>query len=817
MSKIKEVIIILALAVVLCLAAEFLAGYLIYSAQVISVENEFTEMANYHASSSAASFSYASNVVFGDMKSSTDKELAEKYDGYAGTYDSRSWVGKLTFEGQASEFELSNAANASITAGEKNISCYPLDEILDNKDKTNYMVMSQRKEDGFNYSVVLQPAAGFYASVAKNYFDFTALVSQNSRVCASDNESITGKYFSTYLQGLDTSSINWIKNFTPRAVSIEGTKFFVSCKILDYSNETLGVVGLTDYSGIDAVLSETLSNTILIVVMFSVFILLVVVGLTVYLLYKKQHKMSTREVGRANYNVTVSSTGEIVRCSRNFKKFTKVNIFDAVINKDLEMSFSMGSNLVCYLDDHGKERIVSFVIVDKDQKLNFRMVGVEIAEGKALEYRKEIESDFALRHSFKNRYVKATSMDSYKVMTGIIEITNIKKLQTMFGPKVASDVVAATDDRIKKFAETVYPLDMQNKAILITKEKEVDFFQNDIKAFFSELNKPVNSGDMLVDVNVNGGLVLVDKFTSDKSYDYMMKCAQAALKRVHAGGGPKYYIFHDSVKKQYIKFFDYDFDITQMLDADDFEMQYQPQYSVKQKKVIAFEALFRVKEHLGLQIDIGRLIDYIQYEGQIGIIGKFTFDNCLRFAKEIEGKGIKLSVNVSPLQFMQVGFVSAFAEMVKQFEVEPTMIDIEITETFLVGNIEEAANKIKELKKYGIGVHLDDFGKEYSSLNYLYKMPVEAVKIDRDFVIGITQSEKNRTLVQSIIDMVHKLGIETIAEGVETEDQFNLLKEMGCDLIQGYYIGKSMTEKRVIEMLNGKQSKNEEQGKGEAK
>lgn len=812
MSKLKEVIVILSLAVLICLAAEFLIAFLIYNHQAASVNEEVNVLADYHAASSAAKISDSFDNVFVDINDMSYGELAEEY-GYAGSYNSIQ--NKISLVGQDDKTPHPTA-ESTIKSGEKTISSYPLNQIITDDALTGEYIMytQQLENDPDIYTIVLQTEAHFNESLSENYFDYYAFVSASGRVCMTNNEQMQGRsFFEYYLQLYDQA--HWMNDFTPRPVTIGNIKYLVAYQPLSYSLGAFGVVGLIDYSRVDAVISETLSFVTLIIVLFGLFILLVVAGLTVYLLYKKQKKFTPREIGKQNFNVTVTAIGDVLKCSKNFKKFKKENIFDAVINKDLELSYSLGSNLVCYLNEDGKQTMVSFVIVEKDSKLNFRMVGVEISDNKLEEYKKEITDDFSLRHGFKNRYLKASSMDTFKIICGIIEISNIKKLQTMFGPKVSHDVVAAIEDRIRKHAETSYPLDAQNKGILITKEKEVDFFQNGIKTFFNELNKPVTSGDMLVDVQVIGGFVLVDRFTTDKTFDYTMKCAQAALKRVVATEGAKYFIFHDSVKKQYVKFFDYDFDIGKMLDEEDFEMQYQPQYSIKDGKVTAFEALFRVKEHLGLQIDIGRLIDYIQYEGQIGMIGKFTFENCLRFAKEIENKKIKLSVNVSPLQFMQVGFVSTFADMVSKYEVDPETVDIEITETFLVGNIEEAANKIKELKKYGIGVHLDDFGKEYSSLNYLNRMPVEAVKIDRDFIIGITQSEKSKTLVQSIIDMVHKLGIEAIAEGVETEDQFNLLKEMKCDLIQGYYIGKSMTEKRVLEMLDPK-NKSEARTEGPA-
>ena len=800
MKKIREIIIILLLAVVLTLTAEFLAGFIIFNVQTQSIEKEFAGMTEYHSDSSVAKTGGLFDDVFNDMRDKTLAELAAEYN-YAGMY----YNNGITFFGDSLPTPVpGDSVGLSIEnadeVGDKSISSYLKGDIFGSMtpDKsTEFLVYAYKISD--EHVVVLEPAVSFLARFNENYFDNFAVLSQTGRVCMTNYAAIEGMRADEIGRLIGRDSL---ADFASGVVNISGTKYFAVYKNLNDAFGEFGFFGLVDYSRIDAALAESLGWIIFVLLMFGLSVVLIIAALAVYMTIKRQRSFKPKEIGTGNFNVSVNASGEIIKSNAAFRRFSNINIFDAVINKDLELNYNLGSSLICCLIDHGKQKIVSFVIVEKDDRSNFRMIGVKVAAEKAEEYAKQINNDFSLKFGFKNRFLKAASMDNPKVVFGLIEITNLRKLQTMFGPKVARDVNDATEERIRKYAETVYPLDSQYKGILISSGKEIDFFMSDIKAFFGELNKPVSSGDMLVDVSVVGGLVSVDSYSPDKTYNYTWKCAQAALKRVYSTDGTKYFVYHESVKKQYMRFFDYDFDIGKMLEENQFEMQYQPQLSIKDNKVVAFEALFRVKEHLGLQVDIGRLIDYIQYEGQIGMVGKFTFENCMRFAEEINGSKMKLSVNVSPLQFMQVGFVSGFAEMVGRYKIDPKMIDIEITETFLVGNIEEAANKIKELKKYGIGVHLDDFGKEYSSLNYLNKMPVEAVKIDRDFIVGITQNEKNKTIVQSIIDMVHKLGIEAIAEGVETEDQFMLLKEMKCDLIQGYYIGKSMTEKKVKEMVN---------------
>ena len=137
----------------------------------------------------------------------------------------------------------------------------------------------------------------------------------------------------------------------------------------------------------------------------------------------------------------------------------------------------------------------------------------------------------------------------------------------------------------------------------------------------------------------------------------------------------------------------------------------------------------------------------------------------------------------------------------KKYEVKPNEIELEITETILIEDCAEVKDKLLLLRDYGLKISLDDFGTGFSSLSYLNGLPIDTLKIDKSFIDKVGKDESTRIITESIIAMVNKLGYESVAEGVETEDQFAYLKRIGCDIIQGYLLGKPMPADEIEQML----------------
>jgi EAL domain-containing protein (putative c-di-GMP-specific phosphodiesterase class I) len=199
--------------------------------------------------------------------------------------------------------------------------------------------------------------------------------------------------------------------------------------------------------------------------------------------------------------------------------------------------------------------------------------------------------------------------------------------------------------------------------------------------------------------------------------------------------------------------------------------------------------------------------DFIPLAEETGLITKldrWVVQEACRIDKEIQmrtGRNVIVSVNLSAKDFMEHDLESRIRSCLRVTGLPPSLLEIEITETVLMDNVERSIKTLENLKKIGITLSVDDFGTGYSSLSYLKLFPIDLLKIDRSFVTDIPDNKHDMAVVEAIIAMGHALGMSVLAEGVETERQFRFLADRGCDYIQGYYLSRPVTFEMIINML----------------
>ena len=187
-------------------------------------------------------------------------------------------------------------------------------------------------------------------------------------------------------------------------------------------------------------------------------------------------------------------------------------------------------------------------------------------------------------------------------------------------------------------------------------------------------------------------------------------------------------------------------------------------------------------------------------------LGDWVLETAMKTLKDWEEKfdfdGI-MSVNVSPIQLKKPTFIFDLSNLIDQYGITPRKLEVEITEGVFIDNKDEVLGLLNQIRKMGIGISLDDFGTGYSSLSYLQKLPITTLKIDKSFIANITdKSGVEANITDSIISMVTKMGLDTIAEGVEKEDQLDILKEINCKNIQGFLKGKPMPREKCEELMH---------------
>ncbi|MGO3405957.1 EAL domain-containing protein [Marinomonas sp.] len=237
------------------------------------------------------------------------------------------------------------------------------------------------------------------------------------------------------------------------------------------------------------------------------------------------------------------------------------------------------------------------------------------------------------------------------------------------------------------------------------------------------------------------------------------------------------------------------------LQRNEFVLHFQPQWS-RERKMIGVEALVRwIHPEKGM-IPPGVFIPFAEESKLILPLGRWVMQSAMAqlacWQETTQLRDLVMSINVSVLQFTTVDFVSEVEEALTQTGVNPAQIQLELTESMLVRDQLDIIQKMQALKKLGVLISLDDFGTGYSSLSYLQQLPIDQLKIDQSFTRAIEESDKQASLAASIIGLGHNLGMEVIAEGVETQAQFDWLKNHGCDLYQGFLLGRPQPSNEFV-------------------
>lgn len=244
--------------------------------------------------------------------------------------------------------------------------------------------------------------------------------------------------------------------------------------------------------------------------------------------------------------------------------------------------------------------------------------------------------------------------------------------------------------------------------------------------------------------------------------------------------------------------------INEALEKDYFYMVYQPQYKLNGKKLRGFESLLRLRTADGVSVSPAEFIPVAEKKGLILKIDDYVIRRVMEefndIVKDSPNKDLTISVNVSAKNIGNIKFPQKIKKLLDQTGFPPEHLEIEITEYCFVQSIETTIENIRQLKEMGIQIALDDFGTGYTSLSYLAKMPINLLKVDKSLVDDIETSNKSQVFVNAVISMGHLMGCEVIAEGTETENQLDILKNQNCDYVQGYVWGKPLDYKIAKEL-----------------
>jgi diguanylate cyclase (GGDEF)-like protein len=284
------------------------------------------------------------------------------------------------------------------------------------------------------------------------------------------------------------------------------------------------------------------------------------------------------------------------------------------------------------------------------------------------------------------------------------------------------------------------------------------------------------------------------------SSDELLKCADMALYGAKADGRGTCRFFEPEMNALVKARRRVEVDLRAAIAEKQFEMFYQPIVSVKSNDVIAFEALIRWRHPDRGMVSPGEFIPVAEETGLIIPLGEWILGQVCADALSWP-RNIRVAINLSPVQFRSPNLVQAVFSALAATRLEPSRLELEITETALLLDNEAVLEKLHQLKSYGVQISMDDFGTGYSSLSYLRSFPFDKIKIDQSFVRGLGKREDSLAIIRAVIGLGRNLGMTTTAEGVETDDQLSVLKTERCDEVQGFLFSPAVRLKETHQLL----------------
>nr|WP_320114325.1 EAL domain-containing protein [uncultured Desulfuromonas sp.] len=284
----------------------------------------------------------------------------------------------------------------------------------------------------------------------------------------------------------------------------------------------------------------------------------------------------------------------------------------------------------------------------------------------------------------------------------------------------------------------------------------------------------------------------------------LIRCAELAKYQVKENGRDGHAFYQNHSRHIPLPTLEMEQTIRRGLEQNEFELHYQPQIDTVAKRVIGLEALLRWKRPEDSERMPADLIAVAEQSDLICALGKWTIERACRDGQRLQEHSLtdlKISVNVSMQQIDRYCLKNDLLENIERYNVDQNQLEVELTESSIMKNMDRSAKALNSLTKYGIGVAIDDFGTGYSSLSYLQSLPVSTLKIDRSFVTKLCEEENKLPIIKAILHMAKALNLRCIAEGVENEEQDRILQQAGCTIIQGYHYCRPLPLNQLIPYL----------------
>ena len=444
-----------------------------------------------------------------------------------------------------------------------------------------------------------------------------------------------------------------------------------------------------------------------------------------------------------------------------------------------------------------------------------------IAKAEKLDYLAYYDSltGLANRGLFHERlvqYVSAAQSGKTKLAVAVVDVDRFKIINDSLGRQAGDELLRQVAERIEGHAGPIRMgrISADRFAIVRTGVSSESEVARLVEQWLAEcFGPPYAVGGTELRVSAKAGIALFPNDGADA--DALFQNAEAALKKAKATG--ERYLFHTQQMTERIgEKLALENKLRQALEKEEFVLHYQPKVDTATRRIDSVEALIRWQSpELGL-VPPMQFIPLLEETGLILEVGAWALGRAVVNHRTWTERGLpapRIAVNVSPIQLRKRDFVASIEEAIRPGTVPPG-IDLEITESLVMEDIEVNMEKLEAVRVLGLSIAIDDFGTGYSSLGYLTKLPVHSLKIDRSFIITMLRDAAIMTLVSTIISMAHSLRLKVVAEGVDAEEQAKILDRLGCDQMQGYLFSKPLPFDDMTALLGRAAGKGEARRKG---
>lgn len=372
----------------------------------------------------------------------------------------------------------------------------------------------------------------------------------------------------------------------------------------------------------------------------------------------------------------------------------------------------------------------------------------------------------------------------------VIDLDNFKSINDLFGHDVGDTILVEMAERLScatRASDVVARIGSDEFGILLLHTDSTEDVSHSIEHILEAIKKPVAVRGQDITLTASVGVATIPHDGAE--YMQVYKHADMAMYAAKAAGKNGFYFFDNILHVQAIERLRIEYDLSEALKRDEFELYLQPIITLRNQQLSGYEALVRWNHPTKGLLCPDEFLNIAENTDIIFGLGYWVFAEACHVIQK-NNYPVKVSVNLSPRQFRDANLIDNLKAILESTQIDPTLLEMELTESCFIDDIDSAISTTIALSELGISLSLDDFGTGYSSLTLLQRLPVHKLKIDRSFITQVLGSNRDRNIVKGLIVMANEIGLTVVAEGIESQEQFELLRAMGCQLGQGFYFSK---------------------------